>query len=475
MNPTPLPTESSQSTNGLNSQRRDHRQEVTDSIVRLLEEGVAPWQKPWQGLGIPVNPTTERAYRSGNAIHLLATATSRGYDDPRWMTYKQAAENGWQVKGGEKGTRIEFWEIKEKSDDKRPPEERDADTGGKSDRRFIHRIYTVFNAKQIDGISPYAPKERTNFETVAAGEQILTSSGAQISHDQADRCFYNRVSDSIHLTPKEAFNDATGYYGTALHELAHWTGHPSRLDRPTLNESYRFGDPAYAQEELRAELASLFIAAETGIPHDPANHAAYVGSWIEALRKDKNEIFRAAHDASDAADFVLSLDRERARSAAERKPDSQLEGENSRFASRYEPGSGTVSIHDKRFGNDHHTASGQTHFPDENRRSANGGSNERSALSESFQAARALAIKELGQEARTYVAQTQSGTYYGKIIGETEHHLVQRVSGQTAVAHLKKLVGETPETSRNVRILYSGEKTQVREDRERNRTPELAR
>src|SRR5882724_5034059 len=108
MNPTPAPTESSQSGNGLNSQKRDHRQEVTDSIVRLLEEGVAPWQKPWQGLGIPVNPPTERAYRSGNAIHLLATAVSRGYDDPRWMTYKQAAENGWQVNRGEKGTQIEF-------------------------------------------------------------------------------------------------------------------------------------------------------------------------------------------------------------------------------------------------------------------------------------------------------------------------------------------------------------------------------
>ena len=103
-----------------------------------------------------------------------------------------------------------------------------------------------------------------------------------------------------------------GYYGTALHELSHWTGHPSRLNRSTLNESYRFGDPAYAREELRAELASLFVAAETGIPHDPASHAAYVGSWVEALRKDKNEIFRAAHDASAAADFVLSLDRERA-------------------------------------------------------------------------------------------------------------------------------------------------------------------
>jgi antirestriction protein ArdC len=110
---------------------------------------------------------------------------------------------------------------------------------------------------------------------------------------------------------KHAFHDAAGYYGTVLHEFAHWTGHPSRLDHATLNASYRFGDTIYAKEELRAELASLFLAAERGIPHDPGQHAAYVGSWIKSLREDKNEIFRAAHDASRAADFLLALERDR--------------------------------------------------------------------------------------------------------------------------------------------------------------------
>src|SRR5216684_3289037 len=102
----------------------------------------------------------------------------------------------------------------------------------------------------------------------------LTKSGANIAHDPADRAFYSRSQDSIHLPPKDAFKDAAGYYGTALHELAHWTGHPSRLDRPTLTDSYRFGDVNYAKEELRAELASGFLAAERGIPHDPEQHAA---------------------------------------------------------------------------------------------------------------------------------------------------------------------------------------------------------
>jgi antirestriction protein ArdC len=146
---------------------------------------------------------------------------------------------------------------------------------------------------------------------VQSGEKILENTGARVQHDQADRAFYSRSSDSIHLPPKDAFKDAAGYYGTALHELAHWTGHPSRLHRATLNESYRFGDSNYAKEELRAELASVFLAAERGIPHDPAQHAAYVGSWIKTLREDKNEIFRAAHDASAATDYLLSLERDR--------------------------------------------------------------------------------------------------------------------------------------------------------------------
>src|SRR5580658_6292011 len=130
---------------------RDFRQEVTDNIVQMLERGVAPWQKPWEpgasSLGVPFNPTSERAYRGGNAIHLMATCLQRGYEDPRWMTYKQAADNGWQVRRGEKGTQIEYWETKEASDKTQSsPSDGsgDANTGngskaGGEKSRFIHR------------------------------------------------------------------------------------------------------------------------------------------------------------------------------------------------------------------------------------------------------------------------------------------------------------------------------------------------
>ena len=173
--------------------------------------------------------------------------------------------------------------------------------------RLLHRVYTVFNASQIEGIPAHTLRARQEWEIIQAGEAVLQNSGARITHDQADRAFYRRTDD-IHLPSRAAFNSAADYYGTALHELAHWTGHPQRLNRETLNESYLFGDLNYAKEELRAELASVFLMAERGIPHNADSHAAYLGSWLQALRDDKHEIFRAARDAHRAADLLIALE-----------------------------------------------------------------------------------------------------------------------------------------------------------------------
>jgi len=192
---------------------------------------------------------------------------------------------------------------------------------------------------------------------------------------------------------------------------------------------------------------------------------------VQALRDDKNEIFRAAHDASAAADFVLSLDRERVNVAEEHRQ-SEPEREMSRFVARLDAGSGDVGVHDKRFGNDHHTPIDHAGSSSQEGRANH---NNRSEVSESLQEARALAIKELGREARIYIAQIASGVYYGKIIGETDHHVVQRLSGQTAVAHLKKLLAENPKLKSNVSISYGGEKARVRDIPERSKTAELAR
>ena len=139
----------------------------------MLEKGVAPWQKPWNpaeaSVAMPRNPITDRNYRGGNAINLMATALQRGYNDPRWMTYKQASEHGCQVRRGEKGTQIEFWEVKpaargETSQGNNPRDGEGRDDESSRGQRLIHRIYTVFNASQIDGVPEYQPKRPTPFQ-----------------------------------------------------------------------------------------------------------------------------------------------------------------------------------------------------------------------------------------------------------------------------------------------------------------------
>jgi antirestriction protein ArdC len=158
------------------------------------------------------------------------------------------------VRKGEKGTHIEFWQLRDEPGQKQPSEGSSTDhPAEKAPRGPIHRVYTVFNAQQIEGIPAHTRKQAQEWEIVEAGDQILKNSGADISHDQPDRAFYNRATDSIHLPPRHAFSNPADYYGTALHELAHWTGHPMRLNRQTLNESYRFGEPTSRRILARAK------------------------------------------------------------------------------------------------------------------------------------------------------------------------------------------------------------------------------
>lgn len=297
--------------------RSDFRQELTNRIIEELEKGTAPWQKPWDGrhsFRRPVNATSERQYNGINALNLAIIAASRGFDDPRWCTYRQSQDKGWQVRKGEKGTPVEFWmftkDLPVKDNNGKPIL---GDDGKPLKRQQnlekpIVQYFYVFNAQQMEGVPALPPRPEYSWDPVEKAERILATSGAHIEHDEADRAFYSPVRDEIHLPPKDRFASPDQYYATALHELGHWTGHTSRLNRPIGNA---FGSTEYAKEELRAEIASLFLASETGVPHHVGQHAAYVKSWIEVLKNDKNEIFRAARDAEKMTEYVLAIDKEK--------------------------------------------------------------------------------------------------------------------------------------------------------------------
>lgn len=281
---------------------RDYRAEVTQKVIDLMESGAAPWQQPWSSdspLRVPMNPTTGKSYRGGNVLNLMIEAMSRGYDDNRWCTYKQCQAKGWQVRKGEKGTQIEFWEV-------RPGKGEDDTDDGKPHTRLVHRTFTVFNAAQIDGIPEIKTEPRKSFEVIEAGERILKDSGADIRWG-GNRAFYRPSDDHIQMPPREAFVDPPAMYATAAHELGHWTGAPSRLNR----QFGKFGDSAYAREEIRATLASLYICAETGIPFQPEQEASYLKSWAAVLKDDKNEFFKAASDAAAIADYLLGKTKEK--------------------------------------------------------------------------------------------------------------------------------------------------------------------
>lgn len=283
--------------------KKDFRADVTNAVIEALEKGVSEWRKPWAALSSPFNPVSKTRYRGGNHFWLTWIAAARGYSDPRWLTYNQASENGWQVRKGSKGVQIEFWQFinKDKQGNLLP------------DERIIHRVYTVFNASCVDGIPAYDPTVR-EIEPVDAAEAILNESGASISYG-GDRAYYRPSTDEIRLPERNSFESSTAFYAVALHELGHWTGHPTRLNR--LVSGATFGSPEYAKEELRAELASLFLQSEIGLPYDNANQAAYIGNWLEVLRKDKNEIFRAAKDAEAILDYLLKRGKERAEEVSE--------------------------------------------------------------------------------------------------------------------------------------------------------------
>ena len=292
------------------AKRPPFHEEFAAKIIEHLKAGTAPWQRPWhpgKTLAAPHNPASGTVYRGMNRVHLALS----GYEDPRWMTLRQANEQGLSILPGSKATPVVYFQFNKEQDKLDKDGNPVLGEDGKPQKQSVEldkpiiRFAHVFNAEQIDGIPPLELTDKAfEWEPHEKAENILSTSGANIRHDQSNRAFYRYATDSIHLPPRENFEEPGQYYGTALHELGHWTRHSSRLDR----ENGPFGSEMYAREELRAEIASWMLGQDIGIPHDPEQHAAYVGSWIKALEDDPYEIVRACRDAEQIKEYILGLE-----------------------------------------------------------------------------------------------------------------------------------------------------------------------
>ncbi len=291
--------------------------EVAEKLIEALKAGTAPWQKPWNSNGLPsfqlpYNAVTGNRYQGINTLSLIMS----GRNDPRWLTFKQASDQGWQVRKGSKATGIQFiklTELRTKRDDQGKVVKDDKGNPVKITVKLGRPVITsaaVFNAEQIDGIPELVKPDlsKLGWEPLERAERLLQNSAANIQHVAGNRAFYSPATDGITLPLREQFDEPGKYYATALHELGHWTGHSSRLDRSLMNT---FGTPNYAREELRAEIASMLIGDEIRIGHDPGQHAAYVENWISILQDHPFEIHSAAADAEKIYTYLSDLERKR--------------------------------------------------------------------------------------------------------------------------------------------------------------------
>ncbi|MEL7464844.1 MAG: zincin-like metallopeptidase domain-containing protein [Pseudomonadota bacterium] len=282
-------------------ERFDVHQAVTDQLVAALEAGTKPWKNGWiggAGGGFPLRVTGE-AYRGMNVLLLWCVAAEKGYRSPYWMTYRQAAELGAQVRKGEKSALVVKYGTFAKKDETGAVV---TDENGDEQTRGYAKAYSVFNADQIDGLAETFHPETASIDTgareIESAAAWFDATGAKIITSNRNPCFIPAM-DEIHMPPIREFRSAEAYYSTLGHEATHWTGGKRRLAREFSRER-----SAYAIEELIAEIGACFIAAEIGIAPDIEDSAAYLASWLKALKDDKRFIFAAAGEAQKAVDYL---------------------------------------------------------------------------------------------------------------------------------------------------------------------------
>jgi antirestriction protein ArdC len=286
--------------------RFDVHRAITETIAEAIERGagefVMPWHRTGPGIVRPVNAATGVSYRGVNVVALWAEATLAGYGSGQWASFRQWQKLGASVRKGEHGTTIVFY--------KKFDVELNSDDEDERGQRLVARASRVFNVDQVVGWAPPEKTAPSPAEVLPELEATVKATKAEIV-EGGDRAYYHRTGDRIHIPSRSRFcgsptsTPTESFYATLLHELTHWTGAAHRLNR-TFGE--RFGDDAYAFEELVAELGAAFLCGDLGIANDPRpDHAAYVANWLEVLKRDRRAIFAAARSASLAAEYLTGL------------------------------------------------------------------------------------------------------------------------------------------------------------------------
>ena len=279
--------------------------EVTARVIAELEQGRLPWVQPWDaascGCAMPANAVTGRRYSGINVLILWAAVVEGRYASQRWLTFKQAQAAGGNVRKGERGTTVCYADRFTPKDEA----ERARDEDREARQLAFLKRFTVFNVAQCEGLPERftdLPEVQTEANILPQVRRLIDASGADFRVGGGE-AYYSPGGDYVAVPPQAAFGEPINWYRTALHELGHWTGHHSRLDR---NQRGGFGSADYAREELVAEMASAFACASLAIA-PTVRHADYIGSWLAVLREDERAIFRAASAASKAADYLLAF------------------------------------------------------------------------------------------------------------------------------------------------------------------------
>jgi antirestriction protein ArdC len=287
------------------SDRNSLYQDITGKIIAELEQGRVPWVQPWGNvsapLGLPCNAATGRHYNGINILTLWCAVAERGFAAQSWLTFRQALKLGAHVMKGEKGTTVvyadRFVPYRERT--------RAAEAGDEPDAIPFLKRFTIFNADQCEDLpADIAPLPLPLAENLILpqAEALIAATGADIRVG-GNRAFYVPSADFIQVPPNSSYLEPVNWHRTVCHELGHWSGHTSRLNRDL---SGGFGSPAYAREELVAEITSAFVCAALSIV-PTVRHADYLGSWLDVLREDNRAIIRAASAASKAADYLLAF------------------------------------------------------------------------------------------------------------------------------------------------------------------------